>query len=70
MASGAPERFAQAWGLESFVKRNQGPHRGGSLNGGPQEWMVYNGKSMKIPKMDDTVTGGTPMTQETSKYSR
>jgi hypothetical protein len=50
VGSGAPERFAQAWGLESFVKRNQGPHRGGSLNGGPQEWMVYNGKSMKIPK--------------------
>ena len=23
---------------------------GGSLHGGPQEWMVYNGKSMKIPK--------------------
>ena len=32
MGSGAPERFAQAWGLEyleSFVKRNQGPHRRG-----------------------------------------
>ena len=29
MGSGTRERFAQAWGLESFVKRNQGPHRGG-----------------------------------------
>jgi hypothetical protein len=31
--------------------------------------MVYKGKSMKIPKKRMT-TGGTPMTQETSKYSR